>query len=83
MPETHETPVRTVADADHRVWHVYVVPPGLKWDIEIEDRRRHFLRFEHGEERRWMHPVPEEWMQWTDSTLLHWLGVAKLDLRAP
>ena len=33
--------------------------------------------------RRWISPVPEGWMRWTDSTLLHWLLNARLDLRGP
>lgn len=81
MAEAEEQLVRSVTDADGRTWYVHVVIEGFRWDPEIEERRRNWLCLEAADDRRFISPVPEDWEQWSDATLLRWIGAAKPDLR--
>jgi hypothetical protein len=64
-----ETAMRTVHDPDNRVWHVYVVEEGMRWDPEIEMRRRNWLCCASLDERRFISPVPSHWERWSDEEL--------------
>jgi hypothetical protein len=79
--EQRESPVRTVTDGTGRPWHVYVVVARLKFDTEGGKRRRNWLSFESGDERRYITPVPEDWDYWSDDQLRAEILTAKQDLR--
>jgi hypothetical protein len=84
MNEAHgDTEMRTVQDADNRVWHVYVVQEGMRWDPEIEMRRRNWLCCAALDERRFISPVPPNWERWSDVELLAAIAGAKADHRGP
>jgi hypothetical protein len=78
IPIDLDSPVRPVTDASARMWHVYVVIEGSKLGARP---RADWLCMESGNERRYMSPIPEGWMHWSDATLLHWISVARQDLR--
>ncbi len=77
----HAPPGRTVADADGRLWHVFVVEEGMRWDPEIEMRRRSWLCCDGGDDRRYISPLPPGWLEWSDAILLAAITEAKPDLR--
>ena len=83
MTEPVESPVRTVADVEGHIWHVYVVVEGTKWDPEIEMRRRNWLCMESGSDRRFVSPVPDGWADWDAPSILVLISVGKPDLRGP
>ena len=74
-------PGRTVVDGGGRVWHVFVVEEGMRWDPEIEMRRRSWLCCDGGDDRRFISPLPVDWMQWSDDVLLGAIAEAKPDHR--
>ena len=77
--ETSDGSTRAVQDTHDRTWHVYPV-------IEVSKvgapRRTSWLCLDCGDDRRFIAPVPEGWRLWSDATLLHWISVAKPDLRS-
>jgi hypothetical protein len=83
MVETEERPIRLLTDTDGRIWHVYVVIEGYRWDPEIEERRRNWLCLESGRDRRFISPVPDDWQQWSEAFLLQQIRTARPDLRGP
>lgn len=78
MPEPDESPVREVVDSAGGRWFVYAVFETSKWGAK---QRAHWLCMESGEERRFLSPIPGDWMSWSDPTLLNWIYLAKPDLR--
>ncbi len=74
-------PGRTVTDGDGRLWHVFVVEEGMRWDPEIEMRRRSWLCCDRGDQRRYISPLPADWMRWSESELLAAIAEAKPDHR--
>jgi len=77
-PEGSDDSARAVQDAHGRTWHAY---PVMEVSKVGAPRRTSWLCLESGGDRRFIVPVPEGWRLWTDSTLLHWISVAKPDLR--
>lgn len=75
--------VRDVLDQDGRRWHVFVVLEGMRWDPEIEMRRRHWLCLETKGDRRYIAPVPTGWERWSDAELIAAIAMAKPDKRGP
>ena len=73
---------RSVVDPSGRRWHVYLVEEGTRWDPEIEMRRHHWLCCQSEKERRFIAPVPPDWLVWSDETLLAAISVARHDHRA-
>lgn len=72
---------RTVVDSDERIWQIYLVPEGMRWDPEIEMRRVSWLCCRTLGERRYITPVPPSWEQWSDADLLAAIASAKPDHR--
>jgi hypothetical protein len=75
--------LRLVAALDDRDWVVLHVREGMRWDPEIEMRRKDWLCCATTDDRRYITPVPSDWEQWTDAELLVAITEAKPDLRGP
>jgi hypothetical protein len=78
-----EPPLRSVRGADGREWIVLLVREGMRWDPEIEMRRRDWLSCVAPDDRRYITPVPAGWLQWTDGELVMQILRAPADLRGP
>jgi hypothetical protein len=76
-------PVRAVRAADGRQWFVLHVREGMRWDPEIEMRRKDWLSCVASDDRRYITPVPKSWEQWSDAELLGNILRAPVDLRGP
>jgi hypothetical protein len=76
-------PLRLVRAADGREWLVMPIREGMRWDPEIEMRRRDWLCCVIAGDRRYISPVPVDWDEWPDDQLLLAIEEAKPDLRSP
>ena len=76
-----ERPQRNVTDSDGRVWEVFLVSEGMRWDPEIEMRRVSWLCCETDTECRYVTPVPSAWLEMSDEQLLAAIAVAPKDYR--
>ena len=75
--------LRSVRGADGREWIVLLVREGMRWDPEIEMRRKDWLSCVAHDDRRYITPVPRSWEQWTDAELATQILRAPADLRGP
>lgn len=79
-----ETPaLRVVRARDGQEWTIMLVREGMRWDPEIEMRRKDWLCCASAGDRRYIVPVPLTWEQWTDDDLVVAILQAKPDLRGP
>ena len=77
LPPEH----RTVVDDAGNAWQVYVVAEGRGWDADLPDRRSDWLKCVSQSDRRFIAPVPNEWLTWTDAQLLAAIVHARPDKR--
>ena len=78
-----ETDLRLVRGTDGRAWVVMHIKEGMRWDPEIEMRRRDWLCCAALGDRRYITPVPSAWREWCDAELLAAVVRARPDLRGP
>ncbi len=77
LPPEH----RTVVDDSGQTWQVYVVSEGRGWDADLPDRRHDWLKCASQSDRRFIAPVPDGWLTWTDAELLYAITSARRDMR--
>jgi hypothetical protein len=65
-----------VIEVDGRRWEVSAVIEGLGWDAEIPVRRENWLSFETDGERRFITPLPDDWVSWSEEKLREALATA-------
>lgn len=75
--------LRAVRGADGRHWIVLLVQEGMRWDPEIEMRRKDWLSCVAQDDRRYLTPVPPGWSDWADAELMTRILRAPVDLRGP
>ena len=78
-----EPPLRSVRGTDGREWIVMLVREGMRWDPEIEMRRKDWLSCVAPDDRRYITPVPKRWQQWPDADLVTQVLKSPVDLRGP
>ena len=72
---------RAVVDESGNTWQVYVVSEGRGWDADLPDRRSDWLKCVSQAARRFIAPVPDGWLTWTDAQLLQAIARARPDKR--
>ncbi len=60
---------RLVMDTDGHEWEVFPMIEGLGWDPEADIRRENWLCFTTPGERRYLVPIPPNWLEWTNEEL--------------
>ena len=74
-------PTKRVIEVDGRRWEVSAVIEGLGWDAEIPVRRENWLSFETDGERRFITPLPDDWISWSEEKLREALATASRSKR--
>ena len=78
-PETARSSARRFNDAQNVTWWVHLVRPGVETEIIRHERLQAvMLRFQNGEESRYLHPIPPDWRECDEMLLCRYCEQAKL-----
>ena len=69
-PQTARSWARKFQDPQDVTWWVHLVRPGVQSDIVRRERLQAvMLRFQNGEQSRYLQPIPPDWRECDDLTL--------------